>query len=61
MFGSNNIGESRCMKTLEKNVWQMNRLAKRLLLLLWMVLVSQITDDLPNFPAIRYYISTKVT
>ena len=33
---------------LRKEVWRMNRSAKGLLIL-WMVLVWQITDDLPNF------------
>ena len=31
----------------QKKVWQMNRLAKGLLLV-WMILVWQIADDLPN-------------
>ena len=35
-------------------VWQINRLADRLLIVIWMVLVWQIRPNSPNFPAMRY-------
>ena len=57
-FGGGKFGRLTRFEHLTKKLWQINRSANRLVLL-WMVLVWQITDDspnfpLPNFPAIQY-------